>query len=194
MQLILRLRLKATTILVSLAMMMVSAYAGDQFVDKDGVANFGYDVVAYHVTFTPTVGSEKFQASFNDAVFYFSSAENRDLFESRPEDFIPAYDGHCAFALVNYKKLIVDPEAFSIVHPETGELVDQETYSLDFPGILYLNYSSDVNKKFNEDISGNVIKADIAWDGCLENKPAAKPKKSFRDLFGGRRPKDCPAL
>lgn len=170
------------------------AISGEQFVDKNGVANFGYDVVAYHVTFTASEGSADFQSEFNNATFYFASAENKALFDERPEDFVPAYDGHCAFALLSYKKLTVDPEAFSIVHPETNEILSAENYSLDSPGILYLNYSPNVNEDFNEDIAGNVKSADEAWDDCLEHKPAARPRKSFRDLFGGRRPKDCPSL
>ena len=171
----------------------VGALAGEQFVGPDGVANFGYDVVAYRTTFEPTKGAPEFAADFNGAPFWFASAENRDLFLSDPEKFAPAYDGHCAFALTRHKKLTVDPEAFSIVDPATGALVDQTTYTVDAPGVLYLNYSPKVNEQFNEDVPGNIAKADFAWDDCLETRPAAKPKKRFRDLFGGRRPDDCPA-
>ena len=169
-----------------------AAMAGEQFVDKDGVANFGYDVVAYHTTFAPTPGSADFAADYNGAPFWFASAENRDLFLEDPTVFVPAYDGHCAFALVTHKKLTIDPEAFSIVDPETLTLVDRDTYEPG-TGVLYLNYSPDVNGQFNEDISGNVEKADFAWNDCLELRPAARPRKGLRDFFGGRRPKDCPA-
>lgn len=186
--------------LVTLAVMAAGfvfatpAISGEQFVDKNGIANFGYDVIAYHTTFTATEGTAEFQSEFNGAIFYFASAENKALFDKRPDDFVPAYDGHCAFALLSYKKLTVDPEAFSIVHPETNEILGLEGYSLDAPGILYLNYSPGVNEDFNEDVEGNVAEADEAWDNCLELRPAARPRKSFRDFFGSRRPKDCPSL
>ncbi len=170
-----------------------AASAGEQFVGPNGVANFGYDVVAYHATFTPTEGSEAFSATYNGAPFWFASAENRDRFVENPELYAPAYDGHCAFALVSHKKLTVDPEAFSIIDPETGLQVEQEAYSIEQPGILYLNYSTKVNAQFNDGLPDIIAEADFAWDDCLERQPAAKPRKSFRDFFGGGRPKDCPA-
>ena len=170
------------------------AMSGEQFVDKNGVANFGYDVVAYHSTFAATLGSSDFQSTYNEAVFYFASEENRVLFEEQPETFVPAYDGHCAFALTQHKKLTIDPEAFSIINPSTNEIHSQSTYSLETPGVLYLNYSPGVNEDFNEDIADNIVKANVAWENCLELKPAARPKKSFRDLFGGKRPKSCPPV
>ena len=175
------------------AAMVASAQAGEQFVDKKGQANFGYDVVAYHLTFTPTEGSADFAADYNGAQFLFSSAENRDLFVSDPERFAPAYDGHCAFALASHKKLTIDPEAFSIVDPATLQPVDPAAYSIESVGVLYMNYSPSVNKQFNEDIAGNLVKADFAWKDCLETRPAARPGKGVRDLLPGRRPRDCPS-
>lgn len=169
-------------------------YAGDQFVDDKGVANFGYDIIAYHTTFTPTVGKKEFAVTYNNADFYFVSAENRDLFLTNPEGYAPAFDGHCAFALISYKKLVVDPEAFTIVDRDTGEKVDQKTYDSSNPGILYMNYSPAINKDFNKDIPQNVADATEAWADCLEHRPAAIPKKRLRDLIPRRRPKDCPKL
>ena len=168
-----------------------TANAGEQFVDKSGVANFGYDVVAYHTTFTPTKGDSAFTATYNGAPFWFTSAENRDRFAATPEAFVPGYDGHCAYALIDHKKLTVDPEAFSIVDPATGQLVDPASYTPG-DGQLYLNYDPGVNRKFNKDIDGSIAKASFAWDDCLELRPAAKPSKGFRDLFSAGRPKDCP--
>lgn len=168
------------------------AHAGAQFVDKNGIANFGFDVVAYHTTFTPTRGTDTYVADYNGAVFWFASAGNRDVFLSDPSAFAPAYDGHCAFALTDHKKLLVDPEAFSIVDPETGELVDQSNYTPG-EGVLYLNYDAGVNQKFNNDLTTNISKADFAWNDCLEHKPVAVPKKRFNDLFSSGRPKSCPA-
>ena len=168
------------------------AGAGEQFVDRNGIANFGYDVVAYHTSFTPTEGTADYAADYNGATFWFASAENRDLFIGDPVAFAPAYDGHCAFALTSHKKLLVDPEAFSIVDPETGMQVDRNSYAPG-EGTLYLNYDPGVNSKFNAELSSNIAKADFAWTDCLELRPAAEPRKRFSDLFGGGRPRDCPA-
>ena len=170
------------------------AFAGEQFVDKNGVANFGYDVVAYHTTLAPALGLAEHSASHNDATFWFASKENRDLFLADPARYAPAYDGHCAYALVNHKKLTIDPEAFSIVDPATQAPVDSASYDpATDAGVLYLNYSASVNAQFDEDLTGNITKADFAWTDCLEHKPAARPKKGLRDFFGGGRPSSCPA-
>ncbi|MCG8441595.1 MAG: hypothetical protein MI723_07300 [Caulobacterales bacterium] len=173
-----------------------AASAGPQFVDANGVANFGYDVVAYHTGFAATMGSDTFTAEHNSATFWFASAENRDRFAADPARFAPAYDGHCAFALTAYKKLTVDPEAFSIVDPATGAQVDPAAYdALQDEGVLYLNYSPSVNRDFNKDIPANLAKADEAWIDCLEHRPAARPKKRpLRDLIPRGRPNECPAL
>lgn len=171
-----------------------AAIAGEQFVDENGRADFGYDVVAYHVDGAARLGSEDFTADYNGATFLFASAENRDRFVADPARYAPAYDGHCTFALTRNKKLTVDPEAFSIVDPATNALVDFSTYDPDVDaGVLYLNYSPSVNAQFGDDVAGNIAKADAAWDDCLELRPAARPAKGFRDLFAGRRPRDCPA-
>ncbi|MGF1543127.1 MAG: YHS domain-containing (seleno)protein [Parvularculaceae bacterium] len=169
------------------------AHAGEQFVDKDGIANFGYDVVAYHVDLAPAKGAAEFSATHNGATFWFASAANRELFTADPEKFAPLYDGHCAFALTRHKKLTVDPEAFSIVDPATFEIIETAGDGYE-PGVgaLYVNYSQSVNDQFNEDVAGNVAKADFAWKDCLELRPAATLRKRFRDLFGGRRPDNCP--
>lgn len=168
-----------------------AAHAGPQFVDKAGIANFGYDVVAYQTTFTATKGTKDFTATYDGATFWFASAANRDMFTKNPAAFAPAYDGHCAFAVANNKKLTVDPEAFSVVDPVTHELVSRTNFT---PGAgrVYLNYDPGVNKKFNADTKGIIAKSDYAWKDCLEKRPAAKPEKGISDLFPAGRAASCP--
>ena len=171
-----------------------AAFAGEQFVDRKGVANFGYDVVAYHTVRTATEGTDAFSAEYNGATFWFASAENRDLFVGDPARYAPGYDGHCAFALTSYKKLTVDPEAFVVVDPATNAPVAEDYDPSTDAGVLYLNYSPSVNEQFREDISGNLKKADFAWIDCLETQPAANPRKNvFRDLGSRNRPDFCPS-
>ena len=59
-----------------------------------GVAIKGYDTVAYHTERRAVKGSKKFSHEWNDAKWYFSSAENRDLFVAEPERFAPQYGGY----------------------------------------------------------------------------------------------------
>ena len=172
-----------------------SAHAGEQLVDKKGRANFGYDVVAYHTQNAAVEGTDEFSAQYNDATFLFASAEHRDLFLANPERFAPAYDGHCAFAIISYKKLTVDPEAFVIADPETHLPVGTDYNPMTDDGILYLNYSEGVNKQFRELLPQGIVDADLAWDDCLENLPAGRARKGLRDFFGGGdRPDSCPPV
>ena len=59
-----------------------------------GVAIKGYDTVAYFTEGRAVKGQSKFSYSWNDAEWYFSSAENRDLFKAKPEDYAPKYGGY----------------------------------------------------------------------------------------------------
>ncbi|MEL6363462.1 MAG: YHS domain-containing (seleno)protein [Pseudomonadota bacterium] len=183
--------MRAAAISLAAFLAAVPAIAGDQFIDKDGRANFGYDVVAYHTESAALEGSADFTAEFNGATFLFASAEHRDLFIADPERYAPAYDGHCAYALTLYKKLVVDPEAFVVIDPATrrpvGESYDPQTDE----GVLYINYSPGVNQQFRDGLPGVIDDADTAWDDCLETLPAARPRKSLRDIGRRKRPDFC---
>jgi len=59
-----------------------------------GVAIKGYDTVAYHTEGRAIKGQSKFSHEWNDAKWYFTSAENRDLFTADPERYAPQYGGY----------------------------------------------------------------------------------------------------
>ena len=59
-----------------------------------GVAIKGYDTVAYHTEGRAVKGKSKFSHKWNDAEWYFITAENRDLFTADPERFAPQYGGY----------------------------------------------------------------------------------------------------
>ena len=59
-----------------------------------GVAIKGYDTVAYHTENRAVKGRSEFSHPWNDAVWYFASAENRDLFRADPERYAPQYGGY----------------------------------------------------------------------------------------------------
>ena len=58
-----------------------------------GVAILGYDSVAYHTEGRPVKGKSEFSYSWNEAVWYFASSDNRDLFAENPERWAPKYGG-----------------------------------------------------------------------------------------------------
>jgi hypothetical protein len=47
--------------------------------------------------------------------WHFSSKENRDLFAASPEKYAPQYDGYCAWAMMEARTAITDPDAETIV-------------------------------------------------------------------------------
>lgn len=63
--------------------------------DKEafGVAIKGYDSVAYFTEGQAVKGSDKYALSWNEAVWYFSSAEHRELFAANPKKYAPNRGG-----------------------------------------------------------------------------------------------------
>ncbi len=115
-------------------------------VDAHMVAVKGHDVVAYFSAGVPTAGKAEFSAKHDGAVYHFSSAANRDTFKANPAKYAPQFGGFCAMGVALDKKLDGDPTAWKIVGDK-----------------LYLNLNKDVQKKWNEDVPGNLVKAASAW-------------------------------
>ena len=83
--------------------------------NKNGVANQGYDVVNYFTTNTAERGSKDYATKHNDATYYFVSAENLKIFKVNPNNYVPQFDGYCAFAVAKMnQKVSVDPKTFRI--------------------------------------------------------------------------------
>jgi YHS domain-containing protein len=63
--------------------------------DKDsfGVAINGYDSVAYFTEGKAVKGNEKYSFSWNEAVWYFSNADHRELFAANPKKYVPHRGG-----------------------------------------------------------------------------------------------------
>jgi len=85
------------------------------FTNDQNVANQGYDVVNYFTTNTAARGSKQFSVENGGATYYFSSQENMDAFKANPGQYLPQFDGYCAFAVAKMnQKVPVDPETFRI--------------------------------------------------------------------------------
>lgn len=142
-----------------------AAQAGEQYVDETGYAISGYDVVAYFDLEQAPVGEEQpkavpgrkdITAEYNGATWAFSTEENRDKFLANPEKYLPAYDGHCAYGVAQGGKVPGNPHLWRIVD-----------------GQLYLNITENVVDFWEEDISGNIEKAQSNWPGIADN-PASE--------------------
>jgi YHS domain-containing protein len=116
----------------------------------------GYDPVAYFQDGKPVLGSAKYSAVHAGAAYQFASEENLKLFKKTPERYAPQYGGFCAYGASLGKKFDGDPLAWKVVD-----------------GKLYLNLSPDIQAKWQEDVAGNVAKADKAWPSIKDKAPSA---------------------
>lgn len=118
----------------------------DAIFQDQGLAIRGYDPVAYFVQGKPVKGNKSFEYRYEGAIWLFADAKNREAFQKDPHKYAPQYGGYCAYGMSRGYAVSIDPQAWTIVD-----------------GKLYLNYSLDVQKKWNMDISGFIAKANDNW-------------------------------
>ena len=118
---------------------------------EDGIAVDGTDVVAYFTQNAPVAGNADITHDYMGATWRFVSAENRDAFAADPAAYAPQYGGYCAYAVSEGYTASTVPEAWSIVD-----------------GKLYLNYSTGVKGRWEQDIPGRISAADANWPKVLE--------------------------
>jgi YHS domain-containing protein len=129
----------------------ITATRKKQFnLSKSGLAIDGYDPVAYFKSNKAIEGKKEFAVNHQGAVYYFSSAENKDAFMKSPAAYEPQYGGWCAYAMgKNGEKVSVDPETFKIINNK-----------------LYLFYNRFFNNtltSWNKDETNLKTKADSNW-------------------------------
>jgi hypothetical protein len=138
---------------VTLVAMAATAFAGEPintgFWSK--LTLKGYDPVAYFTAHQPVEGSKDFTTDWNGATWRFVSAQDRDLFIKDPAKYAPQFGGYCAWAMTRGAEADIDPTCWKIVQ-----------------GKLYLNYSKDIQQQWQQDIPGNIAKADAAWKALVE--------------------------
>lgn len=118
----------------------------DMSVDANDVAIQGYDSVSYFSQSKPVKGSSEFTATHKNAIYYFSSAENRDTFRANPAKYAPQYGGYCAMGVALEKKFETDPNAWHIAD-----------------GKLYLNLNKDIQKTWLKNVTGNITTSEVNW-------------------------------
>ena len=111
----------------------------------------GYDTVEYFKSGKATKGKKAFQIEFMGADWLFDSQENLDAFKAEPEKYMPQYGGYCAWAMARGATASGDPKLWKIVD-----------------GKLYLNYSDDVQEKWEKDIPTFIMKANVAYPQTVD--------------------------
>jgi YHS domain-containing protein len=75
----------------------------------------GYDPVAYFTEAKPIRGNTRFEFKWKGAKWFFSNAENLQLFTADPEKYAPKYGGYCAYAVSQGNTARIDPKAWKVV-------------------------------------------------------------------------------
>jgi YHS domain-containing protein len=122
-------------------------------VDKTGVILEGYDVVSYFNGAKPVMGDSKYDARYQGATYWFSSAENASLFKDHPEKYAPQYGGFCGYAVSLGKLRPVNPLIFQL-----------------YNGKLILQHTQEAYDIFNKYLDKNVNKADENWPKIIKKK------------------------
>ncbi len=86
-------------------------------VDKNKIANGGYDLVAYFTDKAPVKGSKEFTHEIKGVKYQFASAEHKNIFKSNPEKYLPVCDGYCAWGVAEKGiKVPVNPQTFKVIN------------------------------------------------------------------------------
>jgi YHS domain-containing protein len=117
---------------------------------ENGLAIQGYDPVAYFTMNKAVEGNKQNTVTLEGVKYYFSSANNKNLFIKDPKKYEPQYGGWCAYAMgATNEKVEIDPETFKIV--------DGKLY------LFYHTWSNNTLLKWNKDEANLKKKADINW-------------------------------
>jgi len=114
----------------------------------------GYDVVTYHTSKRPLRGNGNYVVAHDGATYQFSSKENMAAFQANPEQYVPAYNGYCAFGVSVGKKFIGDPEVWRVIDGKT-----------------YLNLDAGIQNEWLKDVPGRIQTADARWKKIKNKNP-----------------------
>jgi YHS domain-containing protein len=117
------------------------------------IALDGHDPISYFDAGRPEKGSSQFSFAFDDAVYWFKSADHLAKFVADPERYAPQYGGYCAVTMSGGEKGPANPEAWTISD-----------------GKLYVFRGKIGVDKFNGNPAEVVALADASWRKLHEPK------------------------
>jgi hypothetical protein len=91
------------------------------------VAINGYDPVGYFTDAKPVLGKREHAVMWKGALWQFSSARNRTIFESDPWAVAPCYGGYCAYGITIGLASTTDPNAWRIHNDKLFLIHDMKT-------------------------------------------------------------------
>ena len=83
-------------------------------IDNSNIALQGYSPVSYLDLGLAQRGNKQFKSEYEKVVYYFTSAEQKAIFDKNPAKYMPEYGGFCAFGVYAGAKFRVDPNKFLV--------------------------------------------------------------------------------
>ena len=111
----------------------------------------GYEPVAYFAEGRPVEGRPDLTYDWRGVTWRFASPADLERFKADPARYAPQFGGYCAWAVSQGYTASADPQAWRIVEDK-----------------LYLNYSLDVQKTWEQDVTGNIAKGEANWPQVLD--------------------------
>ena len=136
----------AALVLATLGAPGVRAQSASDANTIDGIALHGFDPVAYFTQNKAVLGKPQLTAEYHGVTYEFATKEDQSAFEANPEKYVPQFGGFCAYAASVGVKADADPHEFVVSN-----------------GKLYLNNSERAQSLFQQDVAGNIEKADHNW-------------------------------
>ncbi|WP_162126373.1 YHS domain-containing (seleno)protein [Flavobacterium phycosphaerae] len=137
--------MKKLVLAVIIVLASMGASGQNQFL-TNGVAIKGYDPVAYFESNKAIEGNKAISTNFNEAIYYFSTEQNKTLFLKNPAQYVPQFGGFCAYGVSEGHLSPTEPEAFTLVD-----------------GKLYLNYNLKVKELWSKDREARIVRANENW-------------------------------
>lgn len=122
--------------------------------DPSGIAINGYDTVAYFTEEKATKGKPEFAYSWHGVQWYFANVRHRDMFADNPDYFAPQFGGFCSNGLSKGKKVVADPEQWTIVD-----------------GQLYIKFNRAARDNWRQNKDTKIKEAQKNWATYLRGEP-----------------------
>ncbi|MEZ4935855.1 MAG: YHS domain-containing (seleno)protein [Saprospiraceae bacterium] len=82
--------------------------------DDTKIALDGYSPVSYIDLNLAQRGSKEFKSTYDGIHYYFTSAEQKAVFDAKPAKYIPQYGGYCATGIAVAGKFRTDPNKYLV--------------------------------------------------------------------------------
>lgn len=83
-------------------------------IDNSNIALQGYSPVSYLDLGLAQKGIKTFKSTYDQVVYYFTSAKQKATFDQNPQKYLPQYGGYCAFGIYAGAKFRPNPHKFIV--------------------------------------------------------------------------------